>query len=118
MKRDEFSNKTKDEAATRANGHCEKCGRSFTGTRPAYDHILPCEYGGKPTLANCQLLCIPCHKDKTKDDVRGMRKADRQRRASVGAEREKQKITRRAKEEKPPSAKLPIPPPRALYEKA
>jgi 5-methylcytosine-specific restriction enzyme A len=115
MKRDEFSNKTKDEAAKRAQGSCESCHLPFAG-RPAYDHILPAEYGGRATLANCHVLCRACHAAKTKDDIRGIRKADRQRKASVGAKRETQKITQRAKEEKPPSGKLPIPPPRALYE--
>jgi len=118
VKRDEFSNKTKDEAATRANGCCEICAIPFVGARPVYDHILPAEYGGRATLSNCQVLCTGCHKAKTRDDVRGIRKADRQRRASVGAERDKQKITQRAKEEKPQRDKLPMPSPRALYEKA
>jgi len=115
--REEFSNKTKDEAAARANGQCERCGLPFGGARPEYDHILPAEYGGLATVANCQVLCTECHKGKTRLDIRGMRKADRQRRASVGAERKKQKITQRAKDEKPQRDKLPMPPTRALYEK-
>lgn len=118
MKRDEFSNKTKDEAATRADGRCDICKVAFGGARPEYDHILASEFGGRATLANCQVLCISCHRAKTRKDIRGMRKADRQRRASVGAERKKQKITQRVKEEKPQRDKLPIPPPRALFEKA
>src|SRR5208283_2819181 len=50
MKREEFSVKTKDQAAQRAGGHCEKCGMPFGGRRPTYDHILPCAFGGKATL--------------------------------------------------------------------
>jgi hypothetical protein len=34
MKRDEFNNKTKDEAATRENGNCELCGITFGEERP------------------------------------------------------------------------------------
>lgn len=116
-KRDEFSNKTKDDAAKRANGRCGICKIAFGGQRPVYDHILPAELGGKATLANCQVLCVACHKEKTRDDVRGLRKADRQRRASIGAERTKQKIPQPAGHEKPVKDKLPVPPPRALYTK-
>jgi len=115
-RRDEFSNKTKDQAATRANGHCELCRLPFNGRRPEFDHILPAEYGGLATLANCQVLCAPCHAKKTKEDVRGMRKADRQRKASVGAAREKQPIPKRPKDEKPKRDKLDMPPRRSLYE--
>ena len=117
--RDEFSAKTKDQAAKRANGHCENkiCGLPFGGARPEFDHILPAEYGGKATLANCQVLCQACHKAKTKEDVRGMRKADRQRRASVGAHREKASITSPPKPDKPKRDQLDMPPRRNLYER-
>jgi 5-methylcytosine-specific restriction endonuclease McrA len=118
VKRIEFPAKIKDLAFARSEGKCEKCGMPFNGARPQYDHVLPAELGGKSELANCQVLDTACHAAKTKDDVRGIRKADRQRRASVGAEREKQKITQRAKEERPKLDKLPVPPPRALYRKA
>ena len=92
MTRLEFSGKTRDQAAARAAGHCEACGLPFGGARPEYDHILPAAYGGLPTLANCRVLCRSCHAAKTATDVRGIRKADRQRKAGVGAARPKQKI--------------------------
>ena len=120
MKREEFSARTKDEAAKRANGCCENktCGLPFGGARPEFDHVLPAEYGGKATLANCQVLCSACHKAKTKEDVRGMRKADRQRRASVGASRPKATIVQRPKDAKPKRDQLDMPPRRNLYERA
>lgn len=31
----------------------------------AYDHILPDWLGGEPTLENAQVLCDPCHSEKT-----------------------------------------------------
>jgi len=102
MNREEFSAKTKDIAAQRANGHCEKCGTPFGGRRPTYDHILPCAFGGKATLANCQVLGPCCDPAKTKNDIRAIRKSDRQRRAATGAERIKQKIPQRTKPDKPP----------------
>ena len=92
-KRLEFSAKVRDQAAQRANGKCEMCGLPFNGRRPHYDHILPAALGGKPELANCQVLCEPCHKEKTaKEDVPRIRKADRQRRAATGAHRPRPKI--------------------------
>jgi len=33
------------------------------------DHIVPLAAGGKNELSNLQLLCIECHKEKTKKDV-------------------------------------------------
>ena len=102
MKRDEFSDKIKDQAAQRAGGHCEKCGTPFGGRRPTYDHILPCAFGGKGTLANCQVLGPCCDPEKTRQDIKAIRKSDRQRRAASGASRPKQKIAQRPKEPKPP----------------
>ena len=102
MKREEFSNKTKDQAAQRANGHCEKCKSPMAGRRFEFDHILPAAYGGKATLTNCQALCIPCHSIKTIMDVGSMRKADRQRREANGSKTPKSKIAQRPKQDKPP----------------
>lgn len=80
----EFNAKTRDQASQRANGRCEKCGGAFK--RPEFDHILPLALGGKSELANCMVLCEPCHKEKTsKEDVPRIRKADRQRKANNGA---------------------------------
>lgn len=85
-KRLEFSPKIKDQAAIRAAGQCEKCGMPFGAKRPEYDHRLPDALGGKPTLANCWVLCAPCHREKTgTEDIPRIRKSDRQRKAAVGA---------------------------------
>lgn len=112
----EFSAKTRDQAAQRAGGHCEKCGHVFGRKKPVFDHILPAAYGGQPGLANCQVICEECHKAKTKDDVRGMRKADRQRRSHNGAELPKQPIKSRGfDQKKPKTEKLPVPGPRRIY---
>ena len=84
---DEFTAKTKDSAAIRANGKCEICGLPVKG-RGHFDHILPVALGGKPTLENCQFVCEPCHTAKTsKEDLPRIRKADRQRRSDNGADR-------------------------------
>lgn len=108
----EFSAKTKDNAATRANGSCEKCGLPFSGRRPHYDHILPAALGGKPELSNCQVLCEPCHKEKTgKQDIPRIRKSDRQRKAANGAARKPSQIQSRGFDtsaKKPKIEKQPI----------
>ncbi len=107
----EFSAKVRDQAAIRANGRCERCGDKLKGSGE-FDHILPAAYGGKPVLMNCHVLCRPCHVEKTGKDVRGMRKADRQRRNDNGAELPtKQPIKSRgfARSEKPKREQLQLP---------
>jgi hypothetical protein len=61
-------------------------------------------------------LCKACHKAKTaKEDVPRIRKADRQRRASVGAVRDKHATPARAKPPKVVKDKLPLPERRGIY---
>lgn len=78
-----FSNEVVLTAWQRAGGRCE-CGRSGCGHGPwhcgkvlnwnargndyAYDgweahHKVAVMHGGSDTLSNCQILCIPCHKN-------------------------------------------------------
>ena len=83
MARLEFPGKVREKAALRAGGRCEKCGGVYT--KPEFDHILPDALGGEPTLVNCMVLCRQCHKEKTADDVKRIRKADRERRKHLGA---------------------------------
>ena len=91
--RDEFTAKTRDQAAIRAAGKCERCGIPLKAGSGHFDHVLPVALGGTPTLANCQVLCEPCHKGKTgKEDVPRVRKADRQRRQHNGAVKPKGSI--------------------------
>lgn len=93
MKRIEFPAKVRDKAADRAAGKCQKCGLPFGGKKMHFDHILPLALYGESTLANCQVLCEPCHKEKTgKEDVPRIRKADRVRRAALGIKRDGPKI--------------------------
>ena len=33
------------------------------------DHIIPLFKGGKDTTENCQVLCIECHRKKTKEEL-------------------------------------------------
>lgn len=115
----EFPSKVRVAAADRANGKCQKCGLPFGAKRKHFDHILPAALGGEPTLANCQVLCEPCHMEKTaKEDIPRIRKADRQKRAALGIKDERrQRIKSRGfpKVEKRPRIVKQQLPPRQLY---
>lgn len=66
--RREFPKKVQREARLRANSKCEGvgCGCTLTIGKFAYDHRIPDWMGGEPVLSNCQVLCAPCHKEKTR----------------------------------------------------
>jgi len=54
----------------RSGGVCEICTRLIFGKlRPAYDHEIALINGGQNRESNLQLLCVPCHAEKTKADV-------------------------------------------------
>ncbi len=85
LMRREFSKRTKDLAADRANGHCESCGRQLLHRGDYhFDHTIPDGLTGEPTLENIQVLCKSCHRDKTKKDVGVIAKAKRNRRKARG----------------------------------
>jgi len=118
----EFPRKVRDATFARSGGRCEgringmRCGSDISDGRCDYDHILPAALGGKADIANCQVLCVACHKAKTADDVRRVRKSDRQRAAHIGAKTPpKQRIANRgfAKREREP--RIPLPPRRPMW---
>lgn len=118
MKRLEFSRKIRATIIARAKGHCEQCAAALKPGEGEVDHILPCVLGGEATLANGRLLCSVCHAEKTADDVRRTRKADRQRDKASGAIRPASKLIGRpfpatGKPAREPSAKSL--PPRPLF---
>jgi len=90
MSRHEFSRATKRAALERSGYRCEAEGSRY-GFEPGqrcnchlslgvqFDHILPCELGGDNSLANCAAICVQCHRFATRNDVRQIRKSDRQR---------------------------------------
>lgn len=117
MNRVEFTAKTKDKAFERAKGLCELCAAPLQVGRLHYDHRLPCALGGTNDLANCQVLCTPCHTEKTsKEDVPRIRKADRQRRAHIGAKKEPtRKLEGRGFQTKAPKPEKMKLPPRPIF---
>ena len=73
---------------------CE-CGAELSDAPFEADHIIPLELGGETTLGNLQLLCLLCHKAKTRIDRTAIAKAARIRRRLAGDERPKRKIRSR-----------------------
>lgn len=65
----------------RSRGFCERCGVSCDNRPSELDHVVPYALGGKSTLANAMLLCLPCHRLKSALDLASIAKANRQRKA-------------------------------------
>lgn len=70
--RREFTKPTKRDALKRANNECEgvlangkRCCAPLTIGKVAFDHVIADALGGEPTLANCAVLCLICHAEKT-----------------------------------------------------
>lgn len=66
----------------KAEGRCAKCTvEALTGQ---YDHAISLIVGGENRESNLQFLCIPCHKAKTKLDVKLKAKVARVRKRHIG----------------------------------
>ena len=84
-----FTVKTKKAALARSGGLCEAEG-AFYGLEEGkrcnasladgveFDHVHEDGFGGDNSLENCAAVCIPCHRFKTSQGTKRMRKADRQ----------------------------------------
>jgi hypothetical protein len=85
---------------------CENCRLPVLG-RFEIDHRDPDAMQidkSKPlTAADGWLLCLPCHKEKTKKDRRDIGKAKRREAEHLGVKRDKPPIPQRPKGEKPPA---------------
>jgi 5-methylcytosine-specific restriction enzyme A len=53
--------------------------------RIAFDHINPDGLTGSNDIANCAVLCTPCHREKTRGDVGTIAKAKRRYARDIGA---------------------------------
>jgi 5-methylcytosine-specific restriction protein A len=88
MSRREFSGKTKRAAFQRANGHCEQCGIDLRCKPLHFDHEIAADLGGEATLQNARVLCVPCHKEKTRtNDTPLIAKGRRIRERNMGIKR-------------------------------
>jgi 5-methylcytosine-specific restriction protein A len=58
----------------RDDGLCQPCRRNQIATAASeVDHIIAKGLGGTDDTDNLQSICKPCHKRKTKEDVRAIR---------------------------------------------
>lgn len=98
--RSEFSRKTRRDALVRSGMLCEASGPRYghaeghrcnlpLGYGVEFDHDLEAELGGDNSLENCRAICIACHRFKTRQGTRDLRKADRARDKASGAMKRK-----------------------------
>ncbi len=93
---------------------CESCGALCV--KFEIDHIRPDGLLGEPTFENSRLLCVPCHAEKTKDDVARIAKAKRVEAKHLGAKIPKQKIQSRGFPKREKKEKVSLPPRRGMFE--
>ncbi len=119
MSRLEFSAPTKRKAYERAGGRCQTCDAVLRDGEPQYHHILEAKLGGDGSIANCLVLCIPCHKAVTKEvSIPRVTKMKGMHTGSINAQGPKAKIAQRPKEPRAVADKLSMPPRRSLFMKA
>lgn len=103
MSRTEFTRATKRAALDRSGLKCEASGTRYgfeEGKRcncslslgVQFDHAVPDALGGDNSLENALAICVQCHKFKTRNDIKQIRKSDRQRDKASGVLRPKQSI--------------------------
>lgn len=86
MARHEFPRSVKVAAFDRCKGSCERCTARLYVGKYHYDHRIPDQMGGEPTLENCTVLCVACHGEKTaKHDVPAIARAKRREAKHIGA---------------------------------
>jgi 5-methylcytosine-specific restriction protein A len=66
----------------KAEGRCAKCCTETLSGQ--YDHAISLVLGGENRESNLQFLCVPCHKAKTKLDVKLKAKVARVRKRHLG----------------------------------
>lgn len=72
----------------RFDGRCAKCTRRLIGGEWDLDHIVALANGGSHSEQNLQPLCkIPCHSQKTKQDVAEKARTYRKRKRNIGVKR-------------------------------
>lgn len=86
----EFPKAVRLAAWRRCCGRCEECDARLYPGRFEYDHSNPAAFLGTATLANCRVLCRPCHRKKTHtSDVPAIAKSNRIRAAWAGIRKDR-----------------------------
>jgi 5-methylcytosine-specific restriction endonuclease McrA len=101
-------------ATVNGNVYCDGCGCPCT--KFEIDHIRADGLLGEPTFENSRLLCIPCHSEKTKQDVKMISKAKRVEARHLGAVTPKVKIQSRGFPKRERAEKISLPPRRSMFE--
>lgn len=57
------------------NMSCASCLFAFTARYMEVDHILPLVDGGIDAVSNIQLLCVDCHREKTRNEAKARHKS-------------------------------------------
>ena len=94
--------------------YCDGCGCPCR--KWEIDHIRADGLLGEPTFENSRLLCVPCHQEKTKSDVKSISKAKRTEARHLGAVTTKQKLQSRGFPKREKKEKIALPPRRLMYE--
>lgn len=85
-KRKSFSRKERVRLFEHYKGECYLCsGKIQVGEAWDIEHIVPWELTRDDSDDNLRLAHVACHKVKTADDVRAIRKADRIKAKHIGA---------------------------------
>ena len=80
----------------RCDGRCIECTLQIVGgLLAAYDHAQALVNGGSHRESNLQLLCVPCHKIKTRADIAEKSRVYRKRAKHLGIRSPRQKIQSR-----------------------
>jgi len=87
MARKNFTKAVIAERFAFAKGCCEECHVSLKPGAYHCDHDDPDGLTGQPTFDNARILCIPCHKEKTRLDVANIAEAKRRAAVASGADR-------------------------------
>lgn len=119
--RREFPRSIKVAVIKRANHggaiYCERCG--LPAKKFQIDHIVADAIGGEPVIGNAELICDVCFGIKNPHDTRLAAKSKRREAKFLGVSKTAARpIQQPSKQQKPGSGKLPVPPPRNIYERA
>jgi len=65
-----FSKEERKNMLERQGGKCAECHRQIAIRNSEGDHVIPWRFLEDTHIFNGQMLCIPCHKNKTKGQAR------------------------------------------------
>lgn len=98
--------------------YCELCG--LPAKKIEIDHVIPdalhTEDKKSNDVSNARLLCQPCHKTKTKNDVAEIARAKRREAKHIGVRNRPTLKSRGFQKVEKENKSLPLPPRRSIYE--